>query len=78
MKKKIVKRRIKNKFKYKRNLKKKQKKSKLKIIFKPTIIFILFLSYVGFYSLDTNIPVPKVFNETEAFREILAFEKNII
>ena len=30
-----------------------------------------------FYSFDIINPLPKVFNETEAFQEILAFEKNI-
>ena len=32
---------------------------------------------MSFYSLDIINPLPKVFNETEAFQEILAFEKNI-
>ena len=67
--------RNKHKLKNQKRKNTKQKKFKIEIISKYAIIFILITFDINLYSLHMTLPL--LFNETEAFREILSFEKNI-
>ena len=73
MKKRIAHHRIKYKFKYRKKQNKTLKKKKL---FKPIILILLIPSYIILYPLDLIKPPPIVINITEAFNEILSYEKN--
>ena len=73
MKKRIAHNRIKYKFKYKKKEKKKFKRKKL---FKPIILFLLISSYISLYPLNLIKSPPMILNITEAFNEILSYEKN--
>ncbi len=73
MKKRIAHHRIKYKFKYRKKQNKKFKKKKL---FKPIILFLLILSYIILYPLDLIKQPQLALNITEAFNEILSYEKN--
>ena len=73
MKKRIAQHRIKYKFKYRKKQNKNFKKNKL---LKPIILILLIPSYIILYPLDLIKPPPIVLNLTEAFNEILSYEKN--
>ena len=67
--------RNKQKLKEKKKHNLKQKTFKLEIIFKSVMILILILFDIILFSF--NIIFPLLLDETEAFQEILSFEKNI-
>ena len=67
--------RNKQKLKEKKKHNLKQKTFKLEIIFKSVMILILILYDISLFSF--NIIFPLLLDETEAFQEILSFEKNI-
>ena len=73
MKKRIAQHRIKYKFKYRKKQNKNFKKNKL---LKPIILILLIPLYIILYPLDLIKPPPIVLNLTEAFNEILSYEKN--
>ena len=75
LKKKNINNRKKPKLKGKKKQNIKQKKFNAKIIFKIFILFVLILSDINFYSLDTISP--KGVDEAKAFQEILSFENNL-